>query len=192
MSARGRYPRGLSPAERWAKHRAELIRATAIASAGPDAGAISVDAVVKAAKKGRNTFYAHFGSVEQAIRAVDAAAIRAVSTRSDAALERAATPREKLRAMADSWLEAVDAEPELLLASLSNSPLRRPALARDQLLVVLGEAHAVGLVSGSLDADRVAAAVGAFESVVRRYAEGRMAKEQASRLAVDVLLRIFR
>lgn len=190
MSSRGRYERGLSPAERWGRHRSELIRSAARLTHAAPGTSPSVSDIARGANKGRNTFYAHFGSTEQALRAAEAAAVHAVSTRVEAALARAATPREKLRAITEAWLDAAELEPDLVLALLVAS--RRSELSREQLRRVLIEAKQAGIVSEPIERERLEATAGALEALVRSYATGVSRREDVERRAVDVVLRIFR
>lgn len=192
MTRRGRYPRGLNPAERWARHRSELIRGTAKATLESADGALSVHSIARCSEKGRSTFYAHFAGVEQALRAVEATASAAIAARAEPLLARASTPREKLRALAEAWLAAVDAEPELLAAMLRSADARWLRTLRDQLEVLLDEARHAGLVSSPPDRERAIAAAGAFGALVRHYAEGQLGRERAATELVDVTLRIFR
>jgi AcrR family transcriptional regulator len=160
-------------------------------SAAPPGGA-TVEAIARAAQRGRNTFYAHFASVEQAFRAVEAAAIRAVAARAEGALAAAVTPRQKLRGLAEAWLDAAEEEPEMVLALLASNGPRRAELAREQLARALADAREAGAISQPLDEPRVVAATGVLEALVRLYAERRLERDAAATLLVDVVLRVFR
>jgi AcrR family transcriptional regulator len=189
---RGQYDRGLGAAERWARHRAELVRATAAAAVEPETGALSVDAVVRRAGKGRNTFYAHFSGLGEAVRAVDSTVAHAVGQRVDAALVRAVTPGARLHALVSAWLEVARAEPVLMRAALSNDDGRCPELAKKQLASVIWAAERDGLVSRSPDELSLAAGVGALFGVVRATFGRPEPRERVVRSAVDILMRIFR
>lgn len=191
MAPRGLYQRGLSQAERWALHRAELIRATA--ELINERGAINVQNIARRAGKGRNTFYAHFASLEQATRAVESSATMMVAGRVELALRRGVAPRERLRGVISGWLAAAGEAPELIGAFLSSaSSSRCAALARQHLRGALEEARAAGMIGGAIDEARLVAAVGSLQALVRAHVERRAAAEVVERIAVEVLLRLFR
>lgn len=191
MAPRGQYQRGLSQAERWALHRSALIRATAEVLS--ERATLNVDSVVKRAGKGRNTFYAHFANLEQATRAVESSAAMLVAARVDAALRTAVTPRDRLRQVVAAWLSATHEAPELIGAFLSSvGSSRCAALARQQLRNALEDARRAGLITGVVDEARLLAGVGSFQALVRIHLEGRATAEVLERVAVDVLLRLFR
>ena len=191
MAPRGRYERRLSPAERWAAHRAALIRATAEAMAEHERATWSVDQVIRRAEKGRNTFYAHFRGLEQATRAVESSAVSLISARVEGLLRAASTPREKLRAVIAAWLSAVEGDTTLFRALLAGAE-RAMGLAWEHLARALEDARDARLISAPLDEARMAAAVGAFLFSIRAYADGRVDRPAVDRTLEDVLLRIFR
>ncbi|MFO0568202.1 MAG: hypothetical protein U0263_21255 [Polyangiaceae bacterium] len=192
MAPRGLYQRGLSQAERWAIHRSELIRSTADAI-NDDERALNVDSVVRRCGKGRNTFYAHFGSVEQAVRAVETTALQVVTARVQTALSQSPTPRERMRAVTRGWLEAANQAPELMRAFISaRVSARAHGLARQQLRSALEDARRIGMISGPIDEARLIAAVGSFLALVRTHVEGRASAEAVERAVLDVLVRVFR
>lgn len=191
MAPRGRYQRGLSQAERWALHRSELIRATA--EVLNERAALNVQNIVRRAGKGRNTFYAHFASLEQATRAVESSAAMMVAGRVEGALRRSVAPRESLRGVISGWLAAASEAPDLIGAFLSSaSSSRCAALARQQLRGALEDARSAGVFSGVVDEARLLAAVGSFQALVRVHVERRAAADAVERVALEVLLRLFR
>lgn len=191
MAPRGRYQRGLSQAERWALHRSELIRATA--EVLNERTALNVQNIVRRAGKGRNTFYAHFASLEQATRAVESCAAMMVAGRVEGALRRSVAPRERLRGVISGWLAAASESPDLIGAFLSSaSSSRCAALARQQLRGALEDARSAGVFSGVVDEARLLAAVGSFQALVRIHVERRAAADAVERVALEVLLRLFR
>jgi AcrR family transcriptional regulator len=193
MSARGRYDRQLGPAQRWAQHRTELIRATAACMNELPAPELSVEHIVKRAEKGRNTFYAHFSGLGEATRAVESTALRSIQQHADTALARAWAPRERIQSLVNAWLDAAEADPELFRAALSlGAGARARDLARRQLAAVIAEARAVGVVSRPPDEPRVTAAVGAVTAVVQARLEARTSREAATLTLTDALLRLFR
>jgi AcrR family transcriptional regulator len=191
MAPRGRYERRLSPAERWAAHRAALIRATAEAMSAHDPSAWNVDWVVRRAQKGKNTFYEHFRSMEQATRAVESSASSLIGAHVESRLREAVTPRERLRASIAAWLDANDADPTLFRALLAAED-RVTVLAWENLSRVLSDARGAGLLSATIDEARMSAAVGAFLALLRANAEGRLPRPEVDRALEDVLLRLFR
>jgi AcrR family transcriptional regulator len=190
VAPRGLYQRGLSPAERWALHRSELIRATA--EVINDRTALNVQNIVRRAGKGRNTFYAHFASLEQATRAVESSAALMVAGRVDTALRSTATPRERLRGVISGWLAAASDSPNWSNFLSSASSSRCAVLARQQLRSALEDARRVGLITGVVDEARLLAAVGSFHALVRVHVERRAAADAVERVAVVVLLRLYR
>jgi len=191
MAPRGLYQRGLSQAERWALHRSELIRATA--EMLNERQTPSVQSIVRRAGKGRNTFYAHFAGLEQATRAVESSAALLVAGRVDGALRSVVAPRERLRGVIAAWLSAASDSPELVGAFLSSASSSRSALlARQHLRGALEEARSAGIIAGAVDEARLLAAVGCFHALVRVRVEGRAAADAIERVAVEMLLRLFR
>ncbi len=191
MAPRGLYQRGLSQAERWALHRSELIRATA--EVLNERTALNVQNIVRRAGKGRNTFYAHFASLEQATRAVESSAAMMVAGRVEGALRHSVAPRERLRGVISGWLAVVSEFPDLIGAFLSSaSSSRCAALARQQLRGALEDARSAGVFSGVVDEARLLAAVGSFQALVRIHVERRAAADAVERVALEVLLRLFR
>jgi AcrR family transcriptional regulator len=191
VAPRGQYQRGLTQAERWALHRSELIRATA--ELINERTSLNVQNIVRRAGKGRNTFYAHFASLEQATRAAESSAAMLVAGRVEAALRSAATPRERLRAVISGWLAAGSESPELVGAFLSSvSRSRCVALARAHLRGVLEDARAAGTISGLVDEARLLAAVGSFHALVRVHVERRAPAEAVQRVTEELILRLFR
>ncbi|MBK8999479.1 MAG: TetR family transcriptional regulator [Myxococcales bacterium] len=191
MAPRGLYQRGLSQAERWALHRSELIRATA--EVLNERAALNVQNIVRRAGKGRNTFYAHFASLEQATRAVESSAAMMVAGRVEGALRHSVAPRERLRGVISGWLAAASESPDLIGAFLSSaSSSRCAALARQQLRGALEDARSAGVFSGVVDEARLLAAVGSFQALVRIHVERRAAADAVERVALEVLLRLFR
>lgn len=191
MAPRGLYQRGLSQAERWALHRSELIRATA--EVINERAALNVQNIVRRAGKGRNTFYAHFASLEQATRAVESSAAMMVAGRVERALSTSVAPRERLRGVISGWLAAAGEAPDLVGAFLSSASSSRCAvLARQHLRGALEDARRAGMISGVVDEARLLAAVGSFHALVRVHVERRAAADAVERVAVEVLLRLFR
>ena len=191
MAPRGLYQRGLSQAERWALHRSQLIRATA--ETLNQRRSAHVPRAVQLAGKGRNTFYAHFANLEQATRAVESSAATLVAGRVEAGLRASVGPRELLSSVISAWLSAATHAPDLVGAFLSSASSSRCALlARQHLRGALEEARSSGLISGNIDEARLLAAVGCFLALIRIRVEGRAAAEALERVAVEVLLRLFR
>jgi AcrR family transcriptional regulator len=176
-------------AERWAEHRLRLIHAAADAFAAGER--LTVDTVRARAGAGRNTVYAHFPDIDQLLRAVQSAAVSAVTKRVAVALESARTPMEALRGLARAWLETVDAEPTLMNA-LIHDAVRVDALFEDQLRRTLAPARRDGVISQPLDESRIGLAAGVLEAGVRRYLRRRSGRDELVSLLVDVVLRAFR
>lgn len=196
---RGQYDRQLSPAARAAHQRAALLRATSELLTRLAPGELSVARIVEQAGAGRNSFYLHFRDVEQAVRAVEAAVIRAASRDVDAALGRARAPGERLRALAEAWLDFADQEPDAMNVLLSTGHRPRssrvPTLTQvlqGQLARVLSAAHEDGATSLEPRGCRLAAASGAVEGLLRRHAETHGARAETVSTLVDVVLRAFR
>lgn len=191
MAPRGLYQRGLTQAERWALHRSELIRATA--EMINQRQTPSVQSIVQLSGKGRNTFYAHFANLEQATRAVESSAATLVAGRVEAAARTSVAPGERLREVISAWLSAATHAPALVGAFLSSASSSRCALlARQHLRGALEEARRAGVIAGNVDEARLLAAVGCFLALVRIRVEGRAAAEALERVAVEVMLRLFR
>lgn len=190
MARRGQYQRGLSQAERWALHRSELILATA--EVMNERASVNVQNIVRRAGKGRNTFYAHFASLEQATRAVESSAATLVAGRVQSG-SGAARPLDRLRRVIAGWLAAAAESPALIGAFLSSaSSARSLLLAREHLKNALEDARAAGLVGGAVDEARLLAAVGSLHALVRIQVERRAEREAVERVAVEILLRLFR
>jgi AcrR family transcriptional regulator len=175
--------------ERWADHRARLIRAAADAFAAGER--LTVDAVRARAGAGRNTVYAHFPDIDQLLRAVQSSAVSSVTRRVAAALEMSRTPVEALRSVVRAWLDTVDAEPTLMTA-LIQDPARVDELLEEQLRRTLASARRDGVISQPLDETRVTLAAGALGAGVRRYLRQRIGRDELVVTFVDVVLRAFR
>ncbi len=189
MPSRGRYDRHQSKAERWAEHRNQLIHAAADCFAAGEK--LTVDSVRARAVAGRNTIYAHFPDLDQLLRAVQSAAVALVSRRVSLALDAANTPNEALRGLVRAWLDAVDEEPALVFALVSD-PSRIDELIEEQVRRGLAPALRERLISQVLEDTRIAAVGGALGACVRRYLRRRIGKEDLIAVMVDVFLRAFR
>lgn len=117
---RGRYDRSLSRVERQAAQRRRLVAAAALALEEIGAANLTVTDVVRRAKMGRNTFYAHFDNLDDVVGEVREQAIDALLAPVLDAIERARTPVERLRALAAGWLTAAAGEPVFARAALSH------------------------------------------------------------------------
>jgi AcrR family transcriptional regulator len=142
-----------------------LLAATTDVLAG---GAPTTTAIVERAGVGRNTFYEHFDSVDDAVSEVvrDATERTRVALRSAVAEVR--TPRERLRALALAWLTELSRSPVLGLAvrgAQGSDDDEAGSLIRSletDLRAALGWAREAGVVGLADDPVRVAALVGAF------------------------------
>src|SRR5262245_11755830 len=101
---RGQYDRALSRERRQAEQRERLLLATAAAFAQQHQG---VSAVIALAGVGRNTFYEYFDDFTHALEAVSSRARARLELACRAALGRARTPIERLRAISRGWCDAL-------------------------------------------------------------------------------------
>lgn len=193
---RGRWRRELSREERREEQRRAILRATAFAVASHGRTA-TLDDIVEGAGTGRNTFYDHFETVDQAIEAARDAAFRDVVAACRASLEEARTPRERVRALASGFVAAMaDRGPSALaLLAYEDSGGARTAL-RDELqrmlTQTLTDARAAGAIGSAVEPLRVEIVVGLFETAARLSLDGREAPERLSEAVFDAIIRIFR
>jgi AcrR family transcriptional regulator len=154
--------------------------------------------VIALAGVGRNTFYEHFSDAEDALRAVQREAARALARALDDAFVTARTPVERLRALSLAWLTTVAGEPAArALLHAADGPRSPRAELRhhvERLLAsVVAEARAAGRASLAPDRVRIAAVGGAFEQVAREVVDDPAApRAEVAEVLVDLVLRSFR
>jgi AcrR family transcriptional regulator len=189
---RGKYDRSLSPAERWARQRARLMRA--VAECAHDRRHANVAAAARRAGVGRNTFYAHFRDFAQARRVAEERGEAEITTAVDRALSDTNTPRATLAALCRAWIFVIATDPRARLLLIESddatTPTRFAALIAPTLTNVVESARRDGALSKAADGFRLTAATGALEQIARSAQLDSV--ETAADAAVDALLRMFR
>ena len=193
---RGKWDRRTTDEERRGAARQRLLEATAAVVADQGAAATAAE-IIGRAGVGRNTFYEHFESVRGAVEEV----ARGAAEQTLAALRRssstARTPRERLRAIAFTWLEVASQRPVVAGALGLGPPTQAVAGLVDGLehelrsaLELARRAGAVGLPAEGL---RVVCLVGAFVTAASYVAQNPDVDLRASADALaDLTLRAFR
>jgi AcrR family transcriptional regulator len=187
--------------ERRRDPRARLLMATAEALDAHGAAGMTVDHVLKRVRIGRNTFYQHFDDVHDALGGVREWALDVLFDALEARVSVARTPVEHLRALAEGWLEAVEAHPLLARTALSHvvgaDPQHLGSRARERLRGCFARAarHAQrdGLASGAPSEAVLHALAGAFIGLGLAVADSRRPALPGGRtVLLDLVASAFR
>jgi TetR/AcrR family transcriptional repressor of nem operon len=192
---RGRWDRGATDDARREDAHARVLAATAEVVASRGAATTAAE-VIGRAGIGRNTFYAHFASVDAAVAEVVRGVAEAVSEALHGSAAPVRTPRERLRALASAWLAATSRRPfamaVLLDASTEGRSLMLGALEAE-LRAALELARAAGTVSVPIEPLRIACLVGSFVGAASYVARTPDSDLRAAQEALtDLTLRAFR
>ena len=197
--SRGRYDRRKTPAQREADHLSRLVAAAAGAASASGRGRVTVSDLVRRARVGRNTFYAHFSGVEPALARAEEAALELLWRRTGEALAAAYTPIEKLRAIARGWFASLEAEPALMRVLLDASgraeepgTSRAGAALRQLLRAALSDARRSAVLTMPVEDLRLLAATAVMEALARRHLARAQDRDELEAMAVDLVLRVFR
>jgi AcrR family transcriptional regulator len=193
---RGKWDRRTTDEERRGAARQRLLEATEAVVAAQGAGATAAE-IIGRAGVGRNTFYEHFESVRGAVEEVARGAAEQTLAALRLASSTARTPRERLRALAFTWLEAASQRP-VVAGALGIGPLTEAGAGlvqglESELRSALELARSAGAVGLPAEGLRVACLVGAFvtaASYVTRNPDVDV-RTSADALA-DLTLRAFR
>ncbi len=196
---RGRYDRRLTAEERSAKQRERLLRGTARLIARQGRRALTVSNIVSESRSGRNTFYEHFGGIDEALKQLEALAVERIVGAVERASAETATPTERLRAIARAWVDSVVEHRELARALVGRSAARGDTtrdLVTQRLRAVLSSALSQArrdyVVTCPPDELRIAAVTAATEAIGLFCLENPSARAEAPKVVVDLLLRTFR
>lgn len=196
VSARGRYDRRATPAERARRQRDRILRATAKLVLERGAESLTVDRVIRSARVGRNTFYSQFEDVSDLLDQLSHFAVRSFVEPVERRLTEPATPTEQLRRIVETWVEQIADEPELARATLGRTgPEPSHAVVsrlRKVLERVLRDAHRDAVVSHPPDGFRLAAAVAVLISTGVQAAQSSSTRRRAPEVGVDLVLRLVR
>jgi AcrR family transcriptional regulator len=193
---RGRYDRALSRRERQAAQRERVL--AAIAAIAVTDRELSVASVVEAAGIGRNTFYEYFDDLEHALLAINQRVLSEFAARVSAALQKARTPLERIRALARAWAENLLENPVLVKLALR----AQPQLIEPTQLSVLGQ-HLASVLNaehgsrttlpGLAEPLRVAGVAALFDAVGRaHFAVRTLSSDELQRALADWSLRLLR
>jgi AcrR family transcriptional regulator len=189
---RGSYDRSLTRAERDAEHRERLLRATAeVMSDGP----LTVARIVQRAGVGRSTFYEFFDSPEHLLEQLEQRLLRHLEAAIAAGIADARTPLERLRAIARSWLTALEErrlEARVVMGRPGRALLTPPGELLYQTLqrVVEVGRREIGWFKATDDVSVLAAAA-AGEAISRRHLTLAPLRE-APRLLAEVMMKLLR
>jgi AcrR family transcriptional regulator len=196
---RGRYDRNKTAAQREAEHLDRLVTAAAGAARATGRNRVTVADLVKRARVGRNTFYAHFSGLEPAFERAEDAALEVLWRRTSEALAPAYTPIEKLRAIVRGWFSALDADPALMQVLIDapsrpagHAPRRGGSALRQLLRAALSDARRAAVLTMPVDDLRLLAATAIMEAFARRYLERAEPRDELETMTVDLVLRVFR
>jgi hypothetical protein len=191
---RGRYDRTQSRWSRRRDARARVIDAAATVLCTAHSEPPNVTTLTEIAGVGRNTFYSLFRDAREAQRATEEAAARRLAAALDPQLDRAATPIEKLRALAHAWVTLANSERALLKLALrypdDNSNWRPETPLLRHLAVILEAARASGVIALLASERRLGMVVAAWRRAVRDGVGPEAAP--LARELVDFTLRAFR
>lgn len=160
-------------------------------------GPLTVARIVERAGVGRSTFYEFFDSPEHVLEHLDLRTLRTLEAALETALADARTPLERLRAIARSWLTALEVRPLEAGVSLTRrigSELLSPAgKLLHQVLERCVQAARHDGVGGFTAADDVSllAAAAAVEALTRRHLAGSSLRD-APRTLADLLAKLLR
>jgi AcrR family transcriptional regulator len=193
---RGKWDRRTTDEERKGAARQRLLEATEAVVAVQGAAATAAE-IIGRAGVGRNTFYEHFESVQGAVEEVSRAATEQTLAALRSSSSGARTPRERLRALAFTWLQAASQRP--LVAGALGLGLRTDAVAalmnglESELCSALELARSAGAVSLPAEGLRVVCLVGAFVTAASYVTRKPDVDVRASADALaDLTLRVFR
>jgi len=181
---RGQYDRALTRERRQAEQRERLLAATAAAFARQHR---RVSGVTALAAVGRNTFYEYFDDFQHAVAAVSSRAQARLELGCKAALERARTPIETLRAITRAWCAALLEHPDeaiVLLSAEERTPPRPLSAAGRVLVATLESARRPAPRGGAQDPSAVLATAASAEALVlQALAEKAEIEPTAARVA---------
>ncbi len=187
---RGQYDRALTRERRQAEQRERLLLATAAAFAQQHRG---VSGVIALAGVGRNTFYEYFDDFAHALDALSSRAQARLELACRAALERARTPIERLRAISRGWCSALLEFPDEAVVLLC-AELRTPS----QPLSVAGRTLAACYLTarqtsrpGAQDPALAQAAAASAELILLQALEARSDLETTSALVAQAAIRLL-
>lgn len=189
---RGLYDRSLTRAERDAEHRDRLLRATAeVMGDGP----LTVARIVARAGVGRSTFYEFFDSPEHLLDQLEQRLLRQLEAALGAGIAEARTPVERLRAIARSWVTALEErrlEAQVVMGRPGRALLSPPGELLYQTLqrVVDVARREMGWFKTTDDVSVLAAAA-AGEAISRRHLTVAPVRE-APRLLAEVMIKLLR
>jgi|SoiMethySBSTD1v2_1073268.scaffolds.fasta_scaffold00540_19 AcrR family transcriptional regulator len=195
---RGHYDRSQNRSERHVSQRGRLSNAVCgvLAEEGPQGA--TVDRIIRRAKVGRSTFYAHFRDVSEAIEAATTSAASAVFETLDQTPVDARTPLERLRRFARTWFQVVTtgrAEVECALAVLPGTRSVLSAAGErlcERLKVLIGDAQKSAALGTPVETPRLIACASAIEGLTRAFLAARISRAEAEMALVDVCVRLFR
>jgi len=197
--ARGHYDRSKTTEQRRADYTAQLVDAVAIEVSRSGRYGATVSDIVKRAGVGRNTFYAHFRDLGDALSVLEDAALHALWTRISLHLSSADTPTERLRAISIAWFDMLNAEPaysRTLLQTdsrLDGWKLSRAGDAlRELLRAALRDAGRDAVLSVPPEELRLLAVTAAMESFGRNYLDHGGEPSALTATLVDIIVRTFR
>jgi AcrR family transcriptional regulator len=196
---RGRYDRRKSPSERRAEQLARLVAATAASVSRHRRDRVRVSHVVRQAQLGRNTFYALFRDIDEALARTEQHAQELLRRCIDDELTGACTPTERLRAIVRGWLHLLARAPDFSRTVLqAPSPTHGSALScageamRELLRSALEAAPRDAVLSAAPDELRLLAAAALLEAFGRRYLDRNGEQAAICAVVVDLLLRLLR
>jgi AcrR family transcriptional regulator len=190
---RGSYDRTLTRAERDAEHRERLLRATAeVMGEGP----LTVARIVQRAGVGRSTFYEFFDSPEHLLEQLEQRLLRSLESALEAGVAQARTPLERLRAIARSWLVALEERALEARVALTRRPGRDLLSPAGELLhqILTRSIQTARQELGGFKATddvSVLAAAAAAEAISRRHLTGAPLRE-APRVLAEVMIKLLR
>src|SRR6185295_2443319 len=193
---RGRYDRNLSPEERGSLQKQRLLWATAEALEGSGSQSVSVAAVAKLARVGRNTFYEHFDDAAAAVQAAARQAAALLAADLDRELEPARTPLERVRTLMSSWVDWSAARSALARAALSvergpGAALLSPAgeILKSRLSALIAEGRQAATFASAAEETKLLACAAASEVLALAVLEGRARPEDAKLTLAELVVR---
>ena len=193
---RGQYDRRKSPRQRRRQAHSRLIDATARVICETDVEAPNVTQIISLAQVGRNTFYQLFREGKDARRATERTATRVLADAVDRAVRDAVTPIERLRALANAWIELACCDSALIRLAVLAAPSKGPPLASQvlgrRLQLVADAARDQGIVAATPPSSRVAMVVAAWHSAAHQAARNQEGARVLASELVDFTLRAFR
>lgn len=193
---RGKWDRRTTDEERRDATRVRLLEATEAVVAAQGSAATAAE-IIGRAGVGRNTFYEHFESVRGAVEEVARGAAEEMLAALRRSSSTARTPRERLRALAFTWLEAASQRP-VVAGALGLTPTTEAAATlveglESELRSALELARSAGAVGLPAEGLRVACLVGAFVTAASYVTQNPEVDVRASADALaDLTVRAFR